>query len=252
MTRVTFPLILGVLFSISTHLFAQCPFDEINCTGLCGRFTDENKDGYCDYTILKLQDSIDRSVQEENVSPSSASNTQNNTKPRITAKPLSDNTTPATLPNDEDSSIPNTTTNPPFETMVSQTTQPQQNVNSPNTSSFVSQPSTKQSKGYRFITFALTTLGLYALSFTLWKKKIISKQTHLRIWNVLLLLTFILSALLGLVLTLQINYGFGMSVFRHILRIHVEFGVAMAIIGIIHCLFHLAYYKRIFSSTRPK
>lgn len=47
---------IATLFSIT--LFAQqktenCPRGgQENCTGICGRFTDENKDGYCDYSKL--------------------------------------------------------------------------------------------------------------------------------------------------------------------------------------------------------
>lgn len=50
---------LIALISISIVAFGQqkvenCPFEggRENCTGFCGRFTDENKDGYCDYSKL--------------------------------------------------------------------------------------------------------------------------------------------------------------------------------------------------------
>lgn len=50
---------LIALISISVVAFCQqdtskCPFEggRENCTGFCGRFTDQNKDGYCDYSKL--------------------------------------------------------------------------------------------------------------------------------------------------------------------------------------------------------
>ena len=252
MTRTFIVLVLGLFFSISTDLSAQCPFNEVNCTGLCGRFTDDNGDGYCDYSILKPKDEPPQQEQQECEETVVSDKKKQRNKSRVTAAPIVENISPAPLPEEEDSVTPNRSTE--RNSLVSSNPNSSQDVSvqtdSKTTSVITTQP--KQPKKYLFITFSIATLALYALTFILYKRKVITKQTHLRIWNVLLLLTFILSAVLGLVLTLQINYGFGMSSFRTILRIHVEFGVSMAIIGIVHFLLHLTYYKKIFSTKRSK
>ena len=47
-------MILASMFLISQTLQAQCPFGgKVNCKGECGRFTDENADGYCDFAVLE-------------------------------------------------------------------------------------------------------------------------------------------------------------------------------------------------------
>ena len=56
-------------------LHAQCPFGgKVNCQGACGRFTDENGDGYCDSAILEnvkneTKKDADESPKEKNETP---------------------------------------------------------------------------------------------------------------------------------------------------------------------------------------
>jgi len=84
------------------------------------------------------------------------------------------------------------------------------------------------------------------LTLFLSQKQIIKKVTHRRIWNVLLLITFLVSCLFGLLLVIQINYNFAMDIFRTILYWHVQFGIAMSFIAIFHFLWHLKYYLNMF------
>lgn len=68
-------LILNIFFSAS-FLFAQeqkCPYDEVNCTGKCGLFSDTNADGYCDRSVLCAVKEIAteklRNIQQEKSIP---------------------------------------------------------------------------------------------------------------------------------------------------------------------------------------
>ena len=58
-----------LIFFILNFLFiqAQCPWNRVNCSHGCGRHFDENKDGYCDYSILELNkvNSIDTVLKNE-------------------------------------------------------------------------------------------------------------------------------------------------------------------------------------------
>ena len=72
------------------------------------------------------------------------------------------------------------------------------------------------------------------------------KITHRKIWNAILLITALMSCLLGFLLAVQLNYRFGMSWFSPILKLHVEFGIAMTIVAFFHVVWHLKYYKNLF------
>ena len=51
MQKFYFILISIIIFSFNS-LLAQCPRGIDNCKGQCGRFVDENKDSYCDLTVI--------------------------------------------------------------------------------------------------------------------------------------------------------------------------------------------------------
>ncbi len=103
---------------------------------------------------------------------------------------------------------------------------------------------------YHLITISGSLILLYLVTLFLHKKRIIKKITHQRIWNILLAISFLVSGILGLLLVFFINYQYFPSYYLDIKTYHVEFGIAMAIISIFHLLWHLNYYKAIF--TRKK
>lgn len=75
---------------------------------------------------------------------------------------------------------------------------------------------------------------LYALTLALVRLKAIGLLLHRRIWNVLLLLSFLASGLLGLLLVIRINWGWTIALPFNMLYWHVETGTAMALISFIH------------------
>jgi len=60
-----------------------------------------------------------------------------------------------------------------------------------------------------------------------------------------LLLTFIVCSVLGLLLVFTINTGTNISLPFRPLYWHVEAGIAFAVIGVFHALWHLKYYLKI-------
>lgn len=99
-------------------------------------------------------------------------------------------------------------------------------------------------KPYRLILITSLTLGLYILTALLKKFNVLTKAQHRKVWNVLLLVTFLISGILGLVLVVQINYNVLSDWYLPFLALHVEFGIAMALISIIHALWHISYYAK--------
>ncbi len=103
---------------------------------------------------------------------------------------------------------------------------------------------------YPFIPITMVLLVLYFISVYLVKLKKLTLLKHRQIWNILLLITFLVSGILGIMLVLRVNYGFFMVFPVNILRIHVNYGIAMAIICIFHIFWHLPYYKMIFKKRK--
>ncbi len=86
---------------------------------------------------------------------------------------------------------------------------------------------------YHVIGTGLITIILYLISyFFSHSLKFYSLQFHRKIWNVILATTFILTALAGIFLALQITYKWNIPVIKTILKWHVELGTGMAFTGI--------------------
>ena len=71
-------------------------------------------------------------------------------------------------------------------------------------------------------------------------------MTHRRFWNIILLISFIISGLLGLILALFIDQKWSLLWYQPLLWSHVEFGIIMALVSIMHIFWHLRYFKTIF------
>lgn len=216
MKKIFFLAVFVAAFLLSSAQVEQCPMGgRENCTGYCGAFNDNNGDGYCDFSIIK----------KEGVKAQSSKNE-------------------TTFPKRENGKIErsDTETKPSF----SETESVTQEISTDTT------PIVKQKlSGYQkhFWPICITTLVLYAFSSLLvWKKKI-KKVNHRRLWNCILLITCLVSCLLGLYVAIAKIYGWSFN-YAEIMVYHVDFGVSMTIICIIHILWHLKYFKNIISNAK--
>ena len=96
---------------------------------------------------------------------------------------------------------------------------------------------------YHFVLIFLAVFFFYFLSFYLVKIKKISLFVHRRIWNIILLISFLISGFLGLILAFSIDQKLTVSWYLPFLWFHVEFGIIMALVSIFHILWHLPYFK---------
>ncbi len=103
---------------------------------------------------------------------------------------------------------------------------------------------------YALIPISILVLFFYTISFLISRLEIITKTTHRKIWNVLLLITFFITALLGLFLAIKVNYKLEIPAFDNYLKWHVDFGIGMAFIAIFHIVWHLNYYLKILKSSK--
>lgn len=98
---------------------------------------------------------------------------------------------------------------------------------------------------YYFVPILIISLIFYTLTYALSKKKKIKLNKHRKIWNIILLITFLVSGIFGLMLAISISLGIRLDFYATLLFWHVEFGIAMAIISIFHIGWHWTYYKKI-------
>ena len=97
---------------------------------------------------------------------------------------------------------------------------------------------------YFFIPITLLLVVLYLISLILSKKKKIKAVQHRKIWNLLLLVTFLVSGILGILLVLKVSFGIEIPSYSAALFFHVEFGIAMTFISIFHIFWHWKYFRK--------
>lgn len=97
---------------------------------------------------------------------------------------------------------------------------------------------------YHIIWILLLVLSAYFISNYLVRRGKIALIQHRRFWNYLLLTSFLISGLLGLLLAVIIEYALPVILYREFLWIHVESGIVMAILSTIHIIWHWRYFWR--------
>ena len=97
---------------------------------------------------------------------------------------------------------------------------------------------------------AIAFLLIYGISFALYRMKRLKVTTHRKIWNVLLMATFLMCGMLGLVLAVYVTRNPPMELPNWLLLWHVETGIAMSLISFFHISWHLRYYLAIVTGKR--
>lgn len=231
MKKKTLLIAIICIFSI-LNTFAQrgkCPRGTMyNCPGLCGKFIDNNGDGFCDYSIV-----------EQN-------NKENDSD---TCHPKEDNTetiqlTENTDATDNSTSVNNNSTNEEVSNPEEENLDTSKTVNTIEEQECEEEQKESDYPNYPLFTIALLTLIPYFFTNLLVVFGKMKRKIHRKIWNYILLITFTVAGLLGLFLVLQINYGWMMDNYLANLNLHVKFGISMAIISIIHIIWHWKYYLK--------
>jgi len=74
----------------------------------------------------------------------------------------------------------------------------------------------------------------YLATYICYKKKIIKRRIHINIWNIAILLTFLVSGLGGFILVILMDLGLKSPISSQLLYWHVEFGITMIFVGMFH------------------
>jgi len=239
MKRFFVLLLISLFFSVAycQQEPEKCPFGgREDCTGYCGLFTDENEDGFCDYSILTNQ----KNEQEEKKEETKTEKNDSTLSPTMETKSVKtiEQNHKTILKDGIVAESSDTKTKPLTNTLVKQTAEKEQ-----------IKPVTKNHSPYHFWLLFCVTMGLYICSVILVKQRVIRKVTHRKIWNFILLISCLVSCLLGVYIILAKMYGWAMN-YMTVLKLHVDFGIVMTIVAIIHILWHLKYFKSLFKSNK--
>lgn len=250
-TKILFLLVfLFTFLSYNNNIHAQCPRGKVNCEGECGRFIDEDGDGHCDLPFVGKEKPKRQSSQQD--VPQIKANPKK-IEPKKQVEDTSDkeliidSLVPEIIIDGEDTVV---------EAVVVSIVN-RENPNSKRNRSDKDDEDdienvdlVKTPKPYRLVAITSITLLAYFLTMILVRAGRIKRITHRKIWNSILLITFLMSCLLGFLLVIQINYDVLKSLYLLNLKIHVEFGIAMTLVAIIHILWHLTYFKKLIRTKK--
>jgi len=98
--------------------------------------------------------------------------------------------------------------------------------------------------------YGLIPIGLflalgYGISLLFSRLDILSKAAHRRIWNYALLTAFLVTAALGILMAIQVNYRLEVPWTEKVLKMHVNFGLGLSLIGLFHLLARGSYFFRL-------
>jgi hypothetical protein len=252
-------LVLALFLTNTNYLFAQkssCPRGAQDCRGLCGWYIDYDKDGFCDYTLWspamnakrkRCADSlaaIEKAAQDKHIRDSINQIKKQNTETNNPAK--DEKTKQAVTTGSDNQKVKSDASNNEAPAVAPATG----SVVKENTAVLPPPPPKKST--YDLIVISCLSLSLYLMTFFLARWNLIKKSTHRKIWNIMLLITFLVTGLIGLFLAVQLNYDFKLTWFASLLYWHVEFGIGMAAISIFHILWHLKYWLNILKTPGNK
>ncbi len=195
----------------ASSVWGSCPRGRINCAypGECHSYIDTNRDYICD---------------------------------RSQSKPVS---TVTTTPVSSVTITPSVTTTGP-ENSVSDITGSQENNADTGNINGAEGAAKTGNRSYYFIPIFAALVVLYGLTWMLSVRKIIRYQAHRKIWNVILLISALVSALLGVFLTINVDFNTNITLPFNMLFWHVEAGIAMGIVAVFHICWHWRYFAKIF------
>jgi spermidine synthase len=99
---------------------------------------------------------------------------------------------------------------------------------------------------YHVTETGITAILFYSISYLFFRAGIYSRGFHRKLWNTILAVAFLATAIAGVFLALQVTYKWNIPFVKTILKWHVEFGIGMALTGIFHFLWHFSYYTGLF------
>ena len=87
---------------------------------------------------------------------------------------------------------------------------------------------------YDIILIGIILILSYFLSYALYKTNKISKKLHTRIWNIIILISFLISFSFGYLETTLIEFGFNLPISPDLIFWHGEIGIIFFLVLLFH------------------
>lgn len=87
---------------------------------------------------------------------------------------------------------------------------------------------------YDIIIPSIPVITGYLLTYSMYRTNLMKRRFHINLWNLILLLSFLISGLAGFMLLILLEIGVSLPVNSQLLYWHAEFGVTLAVVTIIH------------------
>lgn len=209
--------------TMSSSCATTCPYGMVNdpFPGQCSRYMDIGGDGFCDFS---------QATPVTNNDPSTTSTDgTGDTSTTTTTSPINEG-----HGNGANSDI---ASNQPSDTNTTVITDsPSLDSGTVNT----------DPTNYNVLPISLILIGGYLFTYFLFKKGILKKSKHRRIWNLLVTAGYMGTGVTGVILTLMINLGIRTALNSSLNYWHAELAILMVIGTIIHVHMYWKPFKNMF------
>jgi len=103
---------------------------------------------------------------------------------------------------------------------------------------------------YPFIPVSIIIIAAYFITWLFSRWEIFPVKSNRKFWNILLLVTFLVTGLLGILSVIKVNYKLVIPGYEQYMQWHVSFGIAMVFISFFHLSWHLKYYFTIHKKSQ--
>ncbi|MBI5459646.1 MAG: hypothetical protein U2P34_12015 [Methanobacterium sp.] len=105
---------------------------------------------------------------------------------------------------------------------------------------------------YDIIIPTLPFIGGYLFTYSLYRLNLIKKAMHINVWNLIILLAFIVSGGAGFILLILLELGVSLPISPQLLYWHVELGLTLALVTIFHLHTYWKSSKKMFISEKRR
>ncbi len=93
---------------------------------------------------------------------------------------------------------------------------------------------------YEILIPIIPFLGFYSVTYALYKIGFIKKAIHVHLWNIIILIAFLISGGAGFLVMILMEAGYVSPINFELMYWHVELGITLALVSLFH--FHI-YWK---------
>ena len=102
---------------------------------------------------------------------------------------------------------------------------------------------------YDIVLIPAILVTAYILSYLSYRREIISKKLHNKLWNLVLLVSFIFTAGMGIVQAGIVDFGISFSMVAALNYWHIEFGIVFFVLIFFHLSSNMDSLKKLLKKT---